>query len=421
MPEDRNGRHPEDLRSAFGTSCARAVAILFLASLLSACSFIQRDEFTSRQQAVATVPGVRDARAWVDGTDAELRAFMKGSVITSSGSSRSSLDVLAISGGAYDGAFGAGVVNGWTATGARPQFAVVTGVSAGSLIAPFAFLGPKWDDELAKAFTSSDTEIVGDSLKVLGLLGPIDLRHDSLVRLVDGFVTPRLLTAVAAEHARGRRLLVLTTNLDAQRGVIWDMGVIAASGPNARELFRDVLVASSSVPGAFGPTYIEAEANGQHFREMHADGGVTTQVFILPDAVLAKAGGGTAADKTPVRVWVIINNSVTPQFEVVEAGLLTTSARSMSTLIKADAKKTLYMTADFVGRDRFNLTYIDNGFFNFLAANPSLTPGFNQPYMQTLFRYGYDKARASHPWTNDVPLSGAASGLRLRAAAGAQH
>jgi hypothetical protein len=420
MREERSGRHPGRLSGACSASCARAVAILFLASLLSACSFIQRDEFTSRQQAAASVPGIRDARAWVDGTDAELRAFLKGSLFTTSASSR--LDVLAISGGAYDGAFGAGIVTGWTATGTRPQFAVVTGVSAGSLIAPFAFLGPKWDDELAKAFTSADTEIVGDALKVLGLLGPIDLRHDSLVRLVDGFVTPQLLAAVAAEHARGRRLLVLTTNLDAQRGVIWDMGAIAASRqPNARELFRDVLVASSSVPGVFGPTYIEAEAGDHRFREMHADGGVTTQVFILPDAVLARASRDTAADRPPVRIWVIMNNSVTPQFEVVEAGLLTTSARSMSTLIKADAKKTLYMTADFVGRDRFNLTYIDNGFFNFLAANPSLTPGFNQRYMQSLFRYGYDKARASHPWTNDVPLPGAASGLRLRAATGAQH
>jgi len=306
------------------------------------------------------------------------------------------------------------VVNGWTETGTRPQFATVTGVSAGSLVAPFAFLGSEWDGELAKAFAGNDTEIVGDSLKLLGLLGPIDLRHDSLVRLVDGFITPQLLAAVAAEHARGRRLLAVTTNLDAQRGVIWDMGAIAASGqPNARQLFRDVLVASSSVPGIFGPTYIEAEAGGYRFREMHADGGVTTQVFVLPDAVLARIAGGAAPNGARPRVWVIVNNSVTPQFQVVEAGLLTTSERSMSTLIKADAKKTLYMTADYVGRERFNLTFIDSGFFMFLAANPSLEPGFNQPYMQTLFRYGYKKARSKQLWTQDVPLAGSGPGPRL--------
>jgi hypothetical protein len=231
---------------------------------------------------------------------------------------------------------------------------------------------------------------------------------------VDGFITPQLLAAVAAEHARGRRLLAVTTNLDAQRGVIWDMGAIAASGqPNARQLFRDVLVASSSVPGIFGPTYIEAEAGGYRFREMHADGGVTTQVFVLPDAVLARIAGGAAPNGARPRVWVIVNNSVTPQFQVVEAGLLTTSERSMSTLIKADAKKTLYMTADYVGRERFNLTFIDSGFFMFLAANPSLEPGFNQPYMQTLFRYGYKKARSKQLWTQDVPLAGSGPGPRL--------
>ncbi len=394
---------------------AKAATMLLLTSLLCACSFIQREQFSSQQQAVAAVPGILNARVWVDGTDAELREFMKGSLILSAGANRGSLDVLAISGGAYDGAYGAGIVNGWTATGTRPQFAAVTGVSAGSLIAPFAFLGPKWDGELAQAFAGRDTEIVGDSLKVLGLLGPIDLRHDSLVRLVDGFVTPRLLAAVAAEHARGRRLLILTTNLDAQRGVIWDMGAIAASGqPNARELFRDVLVASSSVPGVFGPTYIEAEAGGYRFREMHADGGVTTQVFILPDALLAKGGDGAAHNSASPRVWVIVNNSVTPQFEVVEAGLLTTSARSMSSLIKADAKKTLYMAEDYVGRERFNLTYIDSGFFKLLAANPNLEPGFNQPYMRTLFRYGYEKAVSKQLWTQDVPLAGSAPGPRLR-------
>ena len=398
-------------------SCTKVVGMLFLASLLSACSFIPRDQFTSHQQAVAAIPGIPNARVWVDGTDAELHEFMKGSLIASAGANRNSSNVLAISGGAYDGAYGAGVINGWTATGTRPEFAVVTGVSAGSSIAPFAFLGPKWDKDLAGAFTSNDTQIVGDALKVVGLLGPIDLRHDSLVRLVDGFVTPQLLAAVAAEHARGRRLFIVTTNLDAQRGVIWDVGAIAASRtPDARELFRDVLVASSSIPGAFGPTYIEAEAGGYRFREMHVDGGATTQVFVLPDAVLARRESSAPNGGAP-HIWVIVNNNMTPEFQVVDLGLLSTSSRSFSTLIKADAKKTLYETADYVGRERFDLTYIDSRFGKWLAANPGLEPGFNQPYMQALFRFGYEKALSKQPWTHEVPLPGGASGLRLRAAA----
>jgi hypothetical protein len=388
---------------------------LILALLVSACSFIPRDNFSLRQQAAATIPGIPNARFWVDGSDAELHEFLKGPALTSAIASTGSFDVLAISGGAYDGAYGAGVINGWTAAGHRPEFAIVTGVSAGALIAPFAFLGPHYDQEIAEAFAGGVTQVLGDLGGVFALLGSSDARHDSLVALVDKFVTPQLLAAVAAGHARGRRLFIVTTNLDAQRGMVWDMGAIAASRhPGSRELFRDVLVASASVPGLFGPTYIEVEAGGQRFREMHVDGGATTQVFILPDVVLATGMGIAAPKGAATHVWVVINNHLTPQFEVVESGLVPTISRSFSTLIKSDSKQTLFVTAEYVGRERFNLTYIDTAFDDFLNANPSIKPGFNTPYMQALYRYGYDRARSGHLWTHEVPLPGGASGLHLR-------
>jgi hypothetical protein len=196
--------------------------------------------------------------------------------------------------------------------------------------------------------------------------------------------------------------------------MVWDMGAIAAgAGPEARELFRDVLVASASIPGVFGPTYIEVEANGRRFREMHVDGGATTQVFILPDVVLATRMGVAAPGHAPTHIWVVMNNHVTPQFEIVEAGLLPTISRSFSTLIKSSAKQTLFNTAEFVGRERFNLTYIDNAFDQWLAEHPNVKPGFNTPYMQALYAYGYAKARSGHLWAHDVPLPGAA-GLRLK-------
>ncbi len=401
--------------AASATHPAIAVLALILALLVSACSFIPRDNFSLRQQAAATIPGIPNARFWVDGTDAELREFMKGSALNSAIASAGSFDVLAISGGAYDGAYGAGVINGWTAAGGRPQFAIVTGVSAGALIAPFAFLGPNYDAEIAEAFAGGVAQVLGDLGGVFALLGSSDMRRDSLLALVDKFVTPKLLAAVAAEHARGRRLFIVTTNLDAQRGVVWDMGAIAASRhPDSRELFRDVLVASASIPGLFSPTYIEVEAGGQRFREMHVDGGATTQVFILPDVVLATGMSIAAPKGAPTHVWAVINNHLTPQFEVVESGLLPTISRSFSTLIKSDSRQTLFVTAEFVGRERFNLTYIDTAFDDFLNANPSIKPGFNTPYMQALYRYGYDKARSGHLWTHEVPLPGGASGLHLR-------
>ncbi len=291
---------------------------------------------------------------------------------------------------------------------------MVTGVSAGALIAPLAFLGPDYDSEIQEAFSGGVAQLLGDIGGIFSLLGTADLRRQNLVDLVDKFADERLLRAVAAEHARGRRLFIVTTNLDAQRGVVWDMGAIAAAGPQYRELFRDVLVASASIPGVFGPTYIEVEANGRRFREMHVDGGATTQVFVLPDVVLATGMGLSNPNRAPSHIWIVINNHITPQFEVVEAGLLPTISRSFSTLIKNDAKDTLFATEEFVGRERFNLTSIDGGFDEWLKANPSVTPGFNSAYMQALYRYGYDKALSGRLWSKQVPLPGGAAAKRFR-------
>jgi Patatin-like phospholipase len=394
----------------------RGSAVIVLAAiLLCACSFIPRDSFTARDQSAAVIPGVPNARFWVDGSDAELHAFLKGSALASPGTAANGVDVLAISGGAYDGAYGAGIMSGWTASGERPKFAVVTGVSAGALIAPLAFLGPAYDREIAEAFAGGVAQVLGDLGGIFALLGSPDMRRDSLVSLVDKFLTPRMLNAIAAEHARGRRLFVLTTNLDAQRGVLWDMGAIAASGlPGSRELFRDVLVASASIPGVFGPTFIEVEAHGHRFKEMHVDGGATSQVFVLPDVILARGMDAASPRRPSSRIWVIVNNHVTPKFEVVEAGLLPTVSRSFSTLIKSSSKQTLFSVAEIVGHERFNLTYIDEPFENWLAAHPDVKPGFNTPYMQALYSYGYEKARSGHCWTHEVPWQDGGSGGRQR-------
>jgi len=393
--------------SRLGALGRRSFVVGASATLLSACSFIPREPFTAREQAIAEIPGIPNARVWVDGSEAEFRDFLRGTPVASPTGPAESYDILALSGGAYDGAFGAGVIGGWTATGTRPKFTFVTGVSAGALIAPLAFLGPDYDAQMREAFSVDAAQVLGDLGGIFSLLGTVELRHGMLVDLVDKFVDERLMASVAAEHARGRRLLILTTNLDAQRGVVWDMGAIAAGGPQYRQLFRDVLVASASIPGLFGPTYIEVRANGHFFREMHVDGGATSQVFVLPDVAFVR-GRRVADPKNRPRIWIVMNNHITPQFEVVEAGLLPTVARSFSTLIKNDAKSVLLATLNYVGSDRFNLTPIDTGFDDWLAANPSIQPGFNSPYMAALYRYGYDKALSGHLWSKQVPLGNAA-------------
>ncbi len=402
------------VRLAFVALFRRAMILSLVTLALAACSFIPRDAFTAQEQSNAGIPGIREARFWVDGTGDELRNFLRGSVLSSANRSAGIFDVLAISGGAYDGAYGAGVVAGWSASGGRPKFAIVTGVSAGALIAPLAFLGPEYDDEIKEAFSGGVAQVLGDLGGIFSLLGTSELRRQHLVDLVDKFVNERLMRSVAHEHALGRRLFIVTTNLDAQRGVVWDMGAIAAAGPAYRELFRDVLVASASIPGVFGPTYIEVEANGHRFKEMHVDGGATTQVFVLPDVILATGMGISNPKAGSTRIWIVINNHIEPQFDVVEAGLLPTISRSFSTLIKNDAKDTLFATEAFVGRDRFNLTAIDSGFDAWLKANPGASPGFNTAYMQLLYRYGYEKALSGHLWLNQVPLPGGAVVKRAR-------
>ena len=231
-----------------------------------------RTPFTAEEQAAAVIPGIPDARAWGD-SDAEFRRLLP----------QASGPWLALSGGGADGAFGAGVMIGWTAAGNRPEFAVVSGVSIGALIAPYAFLGPSYDAQLRENFaniTAADVfedRITGESL----------LDSWPLKRLIEKRMTPELLQAIAAEHRSGRRLLVGTTNMDAGRRVIWNMGAIAAQGDEkALRLFRDILLASSSIPGFFQPVAIEVEANGKTFQEMHLDGTVTAPFFVAPESTL---------------------------------------------------------------------------------------------------------------------------------------
>jgi hypothetical protein len=309
-------------------------------------------------------------------------------------------NLLALSGGASDGAFGAGVLAGMSAAGTRPHFTFVSGVSAGALIAPLAFLGE--DKALTDAFTDGRAESVGEG-GVLSLLFSQESRRAALYDLVASMVDDDLLRRIAEEHAKGRRLMVVTTNLDAQRPVVWDMGQIASSrAPGALKLFRDVLVASSSIPGAFAPTLIDVEANGRQFAELHVDGGATTQVFIVPEGVLA-AGKipNVPARQVPANLYVIINNRLTPDFEVVEGSTLPVLGRSLSSLIKTHARLTLVATQEFARNQGlgFNLTYIGEDF----PREPK--PSFETAYMRSVYAYGYRKASAGRFWESMIPFA----------------
>ncbi len=300
---------------------------------------------------------------------------------------------LALSGGGPDGAYGAGLLNGWTANGSRPEFEIVTGVSTGALMAPFAFLGPAYDPALREVYTKYSTNDLIRRQAVAGLLGGSSLGDSSPLRaIIANYVDQTLFNAVAREHAKGRRLLVGTTNLDADRPVVWDMGRIAARGtPEALELFRSVLLASASIPGLFPPVFIEVTAGGNAYKEMHVDGGTTDNTFLLPQSSNLMTFGRRSWKH---KIYVIANSKTRPTANVTESSVFAIAGRSISTLIRQQTEGDLiklYLRAQKIGFD-FNVTSIPVSF-----REKSKEP-FDTEYMGKLYELGFEIGKAGVPW-----------------------
>ena len=244
----------------------------------------------------------------------------------------SELQLLALSGGGANGAYGAGVMYGWSQRGDRPKFSVVTGVSAGALIAPYVFAGPAFDPALREAFTDGRSKNLLRSRGLGALFLPGVFKPEPLRQLITDSVTPALIEAVATEHRKGRRLFVATTSLDTQTQVVWDMGALAQHGdPASRLLFQNILIASSSVPGVFPPVLLTVERDGHAVSELHADGGTVANFFVAPQALLAAPTPTAGA----AHIFVLLNSRTTPRFVVVPAGGLKIVARSFDTMLKS--------------------------------------------------------------------------------------
>lgn len=301
-------------------------------------SFDIQDRDAARPMGLVAQPG-HPIRVYLDADDrAELfqRAFREGVPLGPDGV----LDFIALSGGGSNGAFTAGLMKGWSETGERPDFEVVTGVSTGALAAPFVFLGSDYDDELADAYTGGAAVGLLQPQGIGALFGSGIYKPEPLRALVEHYVDADLLRAVAAEYARGRVLLVATTDLDSQRGVSWDLGAIATQGtPEALELFRSVLVASASIPGAFPPVLIQSDNAGLEFEEMHVDGGVTTPFLAVPETLWSfREPSGTLR---AARFYVVINGRTNPGFEITRDTPQGVLGRSIDILLRAAMITTL--------------------------------------------------------------------------------
>jgi predicted acylesterase/phospholipase RssA len=377
-----------------------AVMLFFALALTGCAATITRNGISSAKLAeTAEVPGMPGIRFWGDEVPTDPLAEIKrrtahmpriaGRAKTIDG--RKVVDTLALSGGGSDGAFGAGVLAGWTKRGDRPEFQVVTGVSAGAIIAPFAYLGPSEDDKLHTIWTQYRQDQVATPEIFSGLFGGPALASTApLQNLIASYVDRQFLDRIAAQYKRGRVLMVLTTNLDAQRPVVWNMGEIALNrSPEATELFRKVILASAAIPAAFPPVKIEVEAGGSNYDELHVDGGTTREVFISPVEAPLKAFD-VLYDKPPIRRFFIIKNGkATPEQDIVKPTTLQIAGRSISTLIKSQNQGEvyhIYRVALDAGAD-----------FNFLAVPPSFNfttkEIYDPKYQAALYEEGMNVGR----------------------------
>jgi len=386
---------------------------LCAALVVNGCASVERHPVPVDLMDRAEIAGMPGVRSWGDRHDPDFHADFVESVrlamaegFTGDTGGRVGFASLVVSGGGAYGSFGTGFLNGWTEAGTRPTFDLVTGISTGALIAPFAFLGPQYDAELERAYSGVRNRDIFRVRSPFTMLSRGSVAKSTpLAKLIEQTVTDDLIDRIAVEHSRGRRLYVATTNLDAQRLVVWNMGAIAASGsPQAIALFRDVLLASASIPVAFPPVYIPVVADGVLYDEMHVDGGLVAQFFLwgalvdTTDAIRELRLDPTLGQEATIHI--IRNDKMGPAPETVDSGLVPIASRSISTMIKSVATADLLRIRRFGGENGPNIHYVS------IPEDFDLGEelGFDPAQMRRLFDLGRQMALSDDSWRTEPPV-----------------
>lgn len=383
----------------------RALLLLFATQLaLTSCATPKRLPAVPASQVAQAMPAIGSVRFLVTRDTGAFEAEARSSLakeqqwLASQGQAGQlpPVHLLAISGGGDNGAYGAGFLNGWTESGTRPEFKAVTGISTGALIAPFAFLGPKYDYVLQRVYTqTSQKDIFKKRGVIKGIFGDAMADSRPLANTISTYVNRQLLDEVAAEYAKGRLLLVGTANLDSLEPVIWNMTAIAANkDPNATALFSSILLASASIPGAFPPVMIDVNVGGTRYQEMHADGGTMAQVFLYPPSLRI----ANAPQRKRI-VYIIRNARLDPDWASVERRTLSIATRAIASLTRTQGVGDLYRIYATTQRDGidFNLTYIPPTF------NVPHNEEFDTSYMRALYDVGVAAAKYQYPWQKYPP------------------
>ncbi len=383
---------------------ARRATLFLLLSLLGACSAILRNPVPEEDHLHVTLLGRDDLRFWgnsrqlnqhraITTTDLAQREREFGGIM------HREHHYLAISGGGADGAYGAGILAGWSQRGTRPEFTVVTGVSTGALTAPFAFLGPAYDDQLELLYTTLDSSSIFFRRSIFSIVrGDSVADNTPLLRMLEQYVTDDMIAEIAREYRKGRILNIATTNLDAGLPVIWNIGRIAATGhPAAGDLIRQVLLASASIPGVFPPAYIRVQArDGKTYDEMHVDGGTSAQMFLYP----SRDDYTRLREQLDIRgtptAYVIRNSRIHPDFSPVRARVTDIAGRSVASLIRTQGIGDAFRIAVMTYRDNIDLklTWIPED-----APRDTGTELFDPQYMSALFEFGRLQMVDDSAWT----------------------
>ncbi len=372
--------------------------------LMSGCTSMKRMPSPEDPIMMAEISGIPDCRIWGDDAPSdELERARDGRERFYSDPDfdpKASVHFLAISGGAQEGAFGGGLLAGWTARGDRPEFKLVTGVSSGSLLAPFAFLGSEYDGAIREIFSRYSTKDILNKRIFSALFRGVSLSDNDRFRaILKTYFTPVEMEKVADAYAHGRKLYIGSTNLDSCRPVLWDIGKIASSGhPDAYNLIIEVLLASTAFPGIFPPILFDVEQNGKAYQELHVDGGLTAQVFAYSINTDAKQVLMEIGIKGQAHVYVLRNAPIWPKVATVEPSTLPILVKTAETLVNSMALMDMHhIYLDALDNDiQFHLAYMPSDFRD--PEEP-----FDPPYMKELYNLAFEKAKAGYPWESKPP------------------
>lgn len=300
--------------------------------------------------------------------------------------------MLAISAGGEDGAFGAGALTGWSATGQRPEFDMVTGISSGALIAPFAFLGSGYDDKITHIFTTHDGSDIMQLRPMQAVFNGALYDTSPLAELITYYMPDTFLGQIAARHASGGRLFVMTSELDSSRAFIWNMGAIAQD--RQYDLFRLIIRASTALPGLFSPVKLQYISTGITYKETHIDGGVHMQFLAIPSFAITNPDPNISGG----RLFVLINNTLNPAPVTTSGSALAVSQQALSTMIRASALTSVQTTQLFAKEHKIDLSITSVEPEAGIVYDPS--ERFASAYMNALYEHGYERAVDMELWTH---------------------